>query len=98
MFMVGCKNPYIAQGILNDQKKRRRIQQKRRKVVTKTITETRDGYITTETNTTISDTPVIINKEKIICPIQPIQPQRVTKSIKPIQKPQVNIENEYIIC
>ena len=98
MFLAGCKNPYIAQGILNDQKKRRRIQQKRRKVVTKTITETRDGYITTETTTSFSDTPIIINKEKIVCPIKPIQPLRVTKSIKPIQKPQVNIEDEYIIC
>ena len=67
------------------------------KVVTKTITETREGYITTETTTFFSDTPIIINKEKIICPIKPVQPLRVTKSIKPIQKPQVNIEDEYIL-
>ena len=98
MFMVGCKNPYMAQKIINDGKKNRRIQQKRRKVVTKTITETKDGYITTETITSFSNTPLHIDKEKVVCPIKPIQPQRVTKSIKPIQKKQINIEDEYIIC
>tara|TARA_B100002051_G_scaffold22953_1_gene17936 strand:- start:2448 stop:2723 length:276 start_codon:yes stop_codon:yes gene_type:complete len=91
MSKLECKNTKKYNG--------KRFQKKRRKVVTTTTTtKNKHGEITTETNTTILDTPIIINKEKIVFPIKPIQPIKPIKPIQPMKKSQINIEDEYIIC